>query len=115
ERIAALAADEFEWLGEPRVLVLVIDIGAAAERNRDSQRSGKTDLVSPKLHHRPPAAPTLAECAGLCCQRGSGRILARWRDFGESACESSTAACLRPKTAVKPRPYKRALGPERPL
>src|SRR5262249_40035410 len=54
--VAAFAADEFERLGKPGILVLEIDIGAATERNRQCCDNAK--LVSPKPHHGPPAAPT---------------------------------------------------------
>jgi hypothetical protein len=59
-----------EWLGKPSVLVLVFDIGAAAERKTGDKSAGKRAdnayVAGPKLHHGPPAALNTAQDAPVC-------------------------------------------------
>jgi len=59
-----------ERLGKPSVLVLVFDIGAAAERKTGDKSAGKrshnANVIGPKLHHGPPTAPNSAQDAPVC-------------------------------------------------
>src|SRR5262249_58635719 len=98
--VAALAAENFERLEKPGVFVLKSDIGAATERNRQCCDNAK--FVSPKPHHGPPQPRRRAECAGLCCQRGSAPMLAGHRDFRDSHRESSQPRPMFPKPPRKP-------------